>query len=80
MSVSSAVFAVVDALPEVERQGWRAQLAVTLAESLDEVPNASMARELRAVMKELQEVSSPVEEDGVDKIISLANRRSASSG
>lgn len=79
MAVLSAVEAVVATLPQADRNGWRAQLALQLAESLDDQPNASMARELRSVMNEIQSLSVPAEEDDLDKIINLnAKRRSAS--
>lgn len=81
MPVLPSVERVVKSLPEAEQSAWRAQLALQLAGSLDAAPNASMARELRSVMKEIQSESAPVEVDGLDRIVDLASRRkSASSG
>ena len=81
MAVLPAVEAVVGALPDVDRSGWRAELALQLARSLDEFPNASMARELRSVMNELQANSLPVEVDDLDELTARREkRRSASSG
>lgn len=50
MSVSSSVLVELDALGV---QGWRREVALVLAAQLDEEPNASMARELRALMADL---------------------------
>lgn len=36
-------------------EDWRTELAQTLAAAMDEDPNASMARELRALMREIEE-------------------------
>lgn len=81
MSVLESVERVVSGLPEGERCGWRAVLALSLAEALDSTPSASLARELRSLMHEIQLASAPAEEDDLDKIISLqAKRKSASEG
>lgn len=81
MAVLPAVRSVIEDLAPADQESWRAQLALQLAESIDEQPNASMARELRSVMNELQSVMAPAEEDDLDKIINLnAKRRSASQG
>ncbi len=62
--VRVAVAAELDRLPAATRSGWRATLARTLAVALDDVPNASMARELRALMHEIVDGVEP-EEVGV---------------
>lgn len=81
MSVLESVERAVSGLPEGERCGWRVVLALSLAEALDGAPSASLARELRSLMHEIQLASAPVEEDDLDKIISLqAKRKSGSEG
>lgn len=52
-SVSEAVEADLGRLGAAAQESWEAELARTLAAAVDEEPNASMARELRAVMKDL---------------------------
>jgi hypothetical protein len=51
MSISSEVDAELAALGHAN--SWRAEVVRSLALELDEKPNASIARELRAVMIEL---------------------------
>lgn len=49
----------VDAALKDAPDGWRKTLARVLADALDVEPNASMARELRAVMTEIAESQKP---------------------
>ena len=51
--MASILGAVRDELAILGASGWRAQTALTLAATLDDEPNASMARELRSLMTEL---------------------------
>lgn len=79
MAIFNAVSEVIGNLPESDKDGWQAQLALQLATSLDETPNASMARELRSVMKDIESNTVAVEEDALDKIIDLAAKRKSAS-
>lgn len=79
MAIFNAVSEVIESLPESDQDGWQAQLALQLAASLDETPNASMARELRSLMKDIESNAIAVEEDALDKIIDLAAKRKSAS-
>jgi len=74
----AGVFVSVEAelgkLPDAAQSSWFAQLARTLARSLDDQPNASMARELRSLMKDISE-SSALAGAEVDLGDDLARRR-----
>ena len=50
----ASILAAVDLeLASLSASGWRAETARSLAATLDDEPNASMARELRSLMTEL---------------------------
>ena len=51
--MAGILYAVQVELESLAVSGWRAETALSLAASLDDVPNASMARELRSLMTEL---------------------------
>lgn len=70
MSIRTAVDAALSGCEE----DWRVNLARTLADALDEDPNASMARELRAVMHDIAESAEPKEAGVADE---LRRRRQA---
>jgi len=53
--ILAGVRQVLEGLPE----DWRFHLAIALATALDEAPNASMARELRSVMGEIEKAIPP---------------------
>lgn len=72
MTIHSAVTAALSVLPLDAQNGWKAQTALTLAAALDAEPNASMARELRAVMNDLESLNTAGEGDFLDE---LASRR-----
>ena len=55
MSIRDAVEDAVSA----SEPSWRVEVARTLADALDETPNASMARELRAVMHDIAALTVP---------------------
>jgi hypothetical protein len=74
MSVLTSVEAEIAEMP-VEMHGhWRAEVARALAREMVDDPNASIARELRAVMRELRE-SRPAEKGTVSD--ELKSRREA---
>lgn len=58
---------VSDALTDVPKD-WRTELALTLAASLDEEPNASMARELRALMNAIEDAKEPEVSSSADEL------------
>lgn len=76
MSVSEAVR---DAL-EGRTPDWRTTLALTLAAALDEEPNASMARELRALMAAIDETAPAAGGTPLDELKRRRQRRSAAAG
>jgi hypothetical protein len=80
--VHAAVEAAISLLSTQEQTSWRAELARTLAYQLDEDPNASNARELRALMKEITDESgSDVKGDLSDDLASRrANRIARATG
>ena len=51
--MASILAAVDEELAVLGASGWRAETARSLAATLDDEPNASMARELRSLMTEL---------------------------
>lgn len=68
MSVRAQIDRALVGVPE----DWRTELARTLADALEEEPQASMARELRALMGSI-ESGRPAEEGS--KVDDLAARR-----
>lgn len=58
----AGVFVSIEAelgrLPVGAQGSWFAELARTLARALDDEPNASMARELRSLMKDISDSSA----------------------
>lgn len=64
MTVRTAVEAALSAC----EPSWRVEVARTLADALDEAPNASMARELRAVMHDIAEATEPEESSVADDL------------
>lgn len=73
MTVSEAVS---DAL-EGRLEDWRTTLARTLAAALDAEPNASMARELRALMTAIEEGAEPEVSSVADDLRARRARRIA---
>lgn len=73
MSVSVAVSAALESHPE----DWRTTLARTLAAALDSEPNASMARELRALMAAIEEGAEPEVSSVADDLRARRARRIA---
>lgn len=78
MAILPAVTAALARLPLDAQKGWKAQTALTLAGALDAEPNASMARELRSVMNDLEAKSDAGEGDFLDELSS--RRESKASG
>jgi outer membrane scaffolding protein for murein synthesis (MipA/OmpV family) len=80
--VHAAVESALSLLSTHEQTSWRAELARTLAYQLDDEPNASNARELRALMKEIADESGVVVKgDLSDDLASRrANRIAAATG
>ena len=76
MAILPAVEAAVGRLPVSEQNGWKAQTALTLARTMDAEPNASIARELRSVMNDLE--AGNIAETG-DFLDELASRRESKS-
>lgn len=76
MAVFASVEAAIARLPVGERDGWKAQTALTLARTMDAEPNASIARELRSVMNDLE--AGNIAETG-DFLDELASRRESKS-
>jgi hypothetical protein len=74
----SGVFVAIESelslLPVSAQGSWFAELARTLARSLDDQPNASLARELRSLMKDISD-SSALAGAEVDLGDDLARRR-----
>lgn len=60
-----------------EPAGWRKELARKLARSLDETANASMAKELRALMHEISEGSAPKVRSKADELRAKRAERDA---
>lgn len=73
MSVLSAVSEALEGKPE----DWRTTLARTLASALDSEPNASMARELRALMTAIEEAEAPEVSSVADDLRARRARRIA---
>ena len=72
--------AVEDALVSSAAPVWKLELARSLAEVMDASPNASTAKELRAVMDDLGAVVAVKQEDAADDLAAKrAARRAASS-
>ena len=80
MSVFASVEADIATLPEASRDSWRVEVARALAKEMDEKPNASFARELRAVMKELRADVPVAKGDVSDDLKSRRAARLAASG
>ncbi len=79
--VTGAVAAVIAGLSESDRGAWLAELALTLARTMDAYPNAATAGQLRATMAELTATAVPKETSAVDDLVSRrAARRAAASG
>lgn len=72
MGVLEAVTSELDALGVT---GWRREVAISLAEKLDEEANASMARELRSLMAETGSSAVPVKKGSTGD--DLARQRAA---
>ena len=70
MSVRERVDAALAGVP----QDWRTSLAQTLASAMDGEPNASMARELRSVMADIDAEKPQAGGTGLDE---LERRRAA---
>lgn len=64
MSVRSHIDAALKDRPD----DWRSALARTLADALDDEPNASMARELRALMNNILDDMQPAETSKADEL------------
>lgn len=70
-----SVFAtVVEALDSAAVSGWRREIAESLAVAMDDAPNASTAKELRALMVEL---TAGAIEKKVSTSDDLASKRAA---
>lgn len=77
MAVLSAVVAALDAAGV---SGWQREIAEALAAALDESPNASTAKELKALVLELTGDAVEVKADVSDDLAAKrAARRAASS-
>ena len=76
MAILPAVEAAISHLPVAEQNGWKAQTALTLAATMDSEPNASIARELRSVMNDIE--AGHVVEAG-DFLDELSSRRESKS-
>lgn len=76
LSVRTEVDRALDGVPE----DWRTELARTLAEALDHEPNASMARELRAVMGAIEAQNPAKEGSSVDDLAARRAQRRAAAG
>jgi hypothetical protein len=57
------------------RSDWRSELARRLALELDVEPNASMAKELRQLMAELEDEAAPKEGTALDELNARRARR-----
>lgn len=75
--ILTAVEAELGRLSKGDQQSWSAQVALTLAEALDDEPNASMARELRSVMAVLMGNAKAVRVDSVDEVAAARRSRRA---
>lgn len=73
MTIRSKVTAAL----KTEPAGWRKELALKLAGSLDKTPNASMAKELRALMDEIGEGAAPKERSKADELRAKRAERDA---
>lgn len=78
MAILPSVEAAIGRLPVAEQNGWKAQTALTLAGTMDAEPNASIARELRSVMNDLEAGNIAEEGDFLDELSS--RRESKSTG
>lgn len=76
MAIFGAVEAAIGRLPVADQDGWKAQTALTLARTMDAEPNASIARELRSVMNDLE--AGNIAEVG-DFLDELSTRRESKS-
>lgn len=68
----------VEVLVELDRlgvDGWRREIALSLASQLDSEPNASVARELRILMQEVGAAAVPKESSLVDDLKQRRERR-----
>lgn len=76
----SVLSEVKSALVGVECPGWQRELALSLASGMDESPNASLAKELKALMSELGAERPAEVGDVADELAARrAERRAASS-
>lgn len=74
MTNEEAAEAVLQRLPEADREGWRATLIRTLARALDDNPQAATANQYRLAMNELSAEVRPAERSPLDE---LADRRAS---
>lgn len=76
MTVSAAVSEALSDVP----QDWRTTLALTLAAALDDEPNASMARELRALMSDIADAAPATGRTPLDELRRRREGRTAATG
>lgn len=77
-SISDALEVEIQSLPEGAQDSWRLEMARALAREMDAKPNASMARELRSVMKDVAaDLPASVEGDLSDDLASKRRARIA---
>ena len=68
------------ALSGVVCEGWQRELALSLAEGMDASPNASLAKELKALMGELGAGSAVEKGDVADELAAKRAERRRAAG